>query len=331
MSFKTGAFKLCRQLIDPKGTQILTTDYGATIYKTVVAVCLTLAGPYIFRIVTVSFNLACKWWDGHQDEERRPLMSNSNPENEPAHGRAQQSIGEIFKTSRGGRDLVANSFKYLYYAGAEHGSWLIVASTVVLGCFVALVVAGVFSEKAFIGKAALWSSKNCGIWMFDSENAGDTAAARADLMDREKESRAGDYVKDCYEEPNRMSGSRCNFFYRPNITYSTSYSWECPFQDTGVCAGSQQAITFDTGLVDAADIGVNSKATYNFHKVTTCAPLSIEYPYVENQTHNGSTTYYYNYGKIVDYEIDPPMIIRNYTYSTTGNPFEWLAPVYDVR
>ena len=318
-------------LIAPKETQILTTDYGATIYEVLIAVCLTLAGLYVFKFVVASFKLAYKWWDGHQPEERRPLVSNSNPENELHHARAPQSILEIFNTSHGGRDLFINSLGYLYRVGIKHSGWLIVASMIALGCFVALVVAGVFSERFVTNGAALWSSKHCGIWVFESENLGDTAAARADLMDREKESRAGHYVKDCYEEPNPIPGSNCMFFYKSNITYSVSYSWECPFHDDDVCASGQQSITFDTGLVRAADIGVNSKATYNFRRSTTCAPLTIEYPYVQNRTHNGSTTYYYNYGKIVDYGVDPPIVTRNYTYSTTGDPFQWLVPIYDVR
>ncbi|KAF2004725.1 hypothetical protein P154DRAFT_560501 [Amniculicola lignicola CBS 123094] len=312
-------------------TQILTTDYEATIYKTVVAVCLTLSGPYVFRILATSLARVRKWWDGDQNDERHPLLPSSAPDNGGTQGRVPHSIGEIFKASYGGRDLVANSFKYLYHVGAEHSNWLIIASTIVFGSFVALVVAGVFSEKVIVNRAALASSKHCGVWMFDSENAGDAAAARADLMDRGKEARAGDYVEDCYEKPEGVPGSHCMFFYKPKINYSTSYSWKCPFQDDNVCAESQQAVTFDTGLIDAADIGVNSAATYKFNKSTTCAPLSIEYPYVQNQTHNGSTTYYYNYGSIVDWEMDPPTTIRNYTYSTTGNPFKWLAPVYDVR
>ncbi|KAH8592340.1 hypothetical protein B0O99DRAFT_630324 [Bisporella sp. PMI_857] len=62
----------------------------------------------------------------------------------------------------------------------------------------------------------------------------------------------------------------------------------------------------------------------------TCIPLSMEYPYVRNTTHEGLTTYYYYYGERIRREYDPPKS-TSYTHNTSGDPFDSLAPVYEVH
>jgi hypothetical protein len=51
----------------------------------------------------------------------------------------------------------------------------------------------------------------------------------------------------------------------------------------------------------------------------------MEYPYIQNRTENGTTSYYYHYGGRPGRSPE-----LNYTYMTIGEPYERLAPVYDV-
>jgi hypothetical protein len=190
------------------------------------------------------------------------------------------------------------------------------------------IIAGVFSAKVATDRAALWASDCCGIWMFDDENAGQEAASRADLYDREKEARAGEYARNCYGNPSVTDPTHCEFFYFRNITYNKpSYSYVCPFPSKEVCAPSTQSVTFDTDLVDASLLGINSPVTHKFRRRTACSPLNLEGPFATNVTTNGSTTYLYNYGHTMNFGVHPA---NNITYSTTGDPFIWQVAGYKL-
>jgi hypothetical protein len=318
---RTNATNVCF----PKGTQILFTDYNATIWKTVVAVCLTLSGPYILKIVLSTLRLLYQglWQERpeiHSGEED-PLLSGDSPT-------PPETVSSILKHAHDGRDLISKTIEFLRRKGDENATFLVIASTIGFGIFVALTVAGVFSEKSFADRAALWSSERCGRWKFDSRDAPQGADARAAFSDRQKEDRAGQYAINCYEGSNMLPSERCSFFYRPNITYTVSYNWTCPFEKS-ICADAQ-AIQFDTGLQDSSVIGVNTKHPYKFRRSSSCAALSPDYPYVKNKTEGNSTTYFYYYGQKVDNFRNKTYIISEYTHRTVGNPFQWPLPFYQV-
>lgn len=334
-------------------TSLLVTDWWATVAKAYIATCLTLAGPYIFRaLMRLLYHLdRLRVWafDIKQSEdatsnevgtaeERSGLLADnpttqaSRPEANQPSGRQEpndsakphsKSAGLIIRDATSGRMLLANSSVTGVFA---------LLLTIVFGVFVAKVIAGVFSAEVAGDRYAKWSSQHCGIWGFDSDNAGDEAAARADVFDREKEARSGQYAQSCYENSEMLQSMSCQFFSETNIPYSRDLTdpFHCPF-DRGVCIPGTQSVTFRTPVVDSSRIGINAATTYKFRRTATCAPLSRASPYVTKETTNGSTRFHYNYGKLRDTFEDPPRIISNHTYSTAGDPFDQLAPVYNLR
>ena len=200
---------------------------------------------------------------------------------------------------------------------------MIVIVTVLFGLFIAQAIAGVFSAKVASDRAGLSSSQNCGIWQFD-ENAGGEAADRDDLSNYQKEARASQYARTCYNSPNPTEPFSCGIFYNQSIAYTTRTHQPCPFASTELCHdGLYSAISFDTGYVDASTIGINSPATYKFRRTTSCSPLNMSEPYVLRSPPDiKGTAYDYYYGRKDN---------TNYTFNTSGRPFEWLVPVYSVK
>jgi hypothetical protein len=329
--------------INHLGSLLLREDYWATVGKTYIAVCLTLSGPYIFKaLMRLLFHLdrLRLWLVGESEtgsvEERTALLSPNDSGSADSTGQTRASRnGEITGSGRekaSGRIIKESGSGRMLLGNAHLTGWFALILTMVFGAWIARVVAGYFSSEIASDRAALWSSKYCGIWEFDSENAGDEAAARADVYDREKEARSSEYAQSCYENSTMLHSMSCEFFYQQRIPYIRNLTdpFQCPFNQS-ICIPGVPSVTFDTGLVDSSMIGINSESTYKFRRSTKCAPLSSEYPYVQNKTTGGSTTYYYHYGKMVDVYETPPETIRNYTYLTTGNPFDQLAPVYNLR
>ena len=323
------------------GRQILVTDYSATVIKSIVAVCLTLSGKYIAKILTRTWIwIQLRWdrgWNRESSSERAPLLTSGNddaPTQEPVSvngdvanlppRRTGEVVASLYEQDPGGRDILARITRHVFRKDGEHKTWSVVLAFTVLAVFVSQIVAGVFSAKVATDRAALWSSNHCGVWEFDSEGAGEGAATRADTFERVKEARAGDYAQNCYADSDILDPTRCDFFYKPNISFTTSYTFDCPFPESSACVRGVPAVTFDTGPVDAGDIGINAKRPYKFRRRTTCTPLSTEYPYVRNETINGTTAYYYRYATRAD-------IGQDYMYTTIGNPFDWPAPAYNVR
>jgi hypothetical protein len=190
---------------------------------------------------------------------------------------------------------------------------------------VGIIVAGVYSAKVRTDGAALLVSPRSGLWVFNRTAASKEATTRAGVLDLWKEERAGEYAQNCYATPDPFDSVKCDFLYRQRLPFGDAeYSWECPFH-SNVCRG--QSVTFKTNFIDASDLGINSAATPKFRRSTTCTPLNMDYPYIRNETHNGTTSFFYEYGSRNQDQYNPPL---NYTHRTTGSPFDHLAPVYDV-
>ncbi len=225
------------------------------------------------------------------------------------------------------RETVWEFFKYLLHGGAKQiespSIIIVVLSTVLFGLFVAQAIAGVFSAKIASDRIGLSSSNHCGIWQFD-DNAGAEAADRDDLNNYQKEARASQYARNCYNSPDSTSTLSCKIFYNQSIVFTTKTHQPCPFPSSELCLdGLYSAVTFDTGLVEASTIGINSLLTHKFRRITTCSPLNMSERYVKgpSQGANG-TTYRYYYG---------PKDNADHTFKTSGHPFEWLVPVYSVK
>jgi hypothetical protein len=203
-----------------------------------------------------------------------------------------------------------------------HKAALVLLGFLPLVSFVARAAIGVLSAFVATDTAALWAADQCGLFVFDSEGAGDGTAARADVYDREKESRAGAYAKYCYNWSTSPQPLHCNFFHQQKIAFTTTYDYNCPFPRQDICARGAQAITFDSGNVDASFLGINDPYGYKFRRTMTCVPLSTESPYVRNETANGTAAFSYMYGERIG---------RKDTFHSTGDPFNWLAATYDIR
>jgi hypothetical protein len=78
-------------------------------------------------------------------------------------------------------------------------------------------------------------------------------------------------------------------------------------------------------MVDATELGINGPSTPAFRRRTSCAPLSMDYPYIQNKTENATTTFTYHYGT-----KEEDGISFDYTYMTISHPWDRVAPVYDV-
>ena len=195
--------------------------------------------------------------------------------------------------------------------------------TILFSIFVAQAIAGVFSAKIASDRTGLSSSKHCGIWQFN-EDAGGEPADRDDLYNHEKEARASQYARMCYNSPDPTVPFSCRVFFNQSIAYATKIHQTCPFASPELCHdGLYSAVSFDTGFVDASVIGINSPNPYKFRRRTSCSPLNMSEAYILRASQGpDETAYHYRYG---------PKDTTNYTFNTSGRPFEWLVPVYSVK
>ena len=241
--------------------------------------------------------------------------------------RGDQGPADALENSQDSREVTWKFIGSLLRGGAKQANSpstiMIVITTVLFGLFIAQSIAGVFSAKIASDRAGLSSSQNCGIWQFN-ENAGGEAADRDDLNNYQKEARASQYARTCYNSPDPIDPFSCGIFYNQSIAYTTKTHQPCPFASIELCHdGLYSAISFDTGYVDASAIGINSPATYKFRRTTSCSPLNMSEPYVLRSSPDiKSTAYNYYYG---------PKDNTDYTFNTSGRPFEWLVPVYSVK
>lgn len=252
--------------------------------------------------------------------------SSSDSERPTSSVHGNEGPAKILENSPDSRETVWRFVESLLHHGAKEANspstTMIVIATVLFGLFVAQAIAGVFSAKIASDRTGLSSSQHCGIWQFD-ENAGGEAADRDDLNNYQKEARASQYARTCYNSPDPTDPFSCRVFYNQSIAYTTKTSQTCPFASSELCHdGLYSAISFDTGYVDASVIGINSPTTYKFRRTTSCSPLNMSEPYVLPSSQGvNDTAYHYYFG---------PKDNTEYTFNTSGRPFEWLVPVYSV-
>jgi hypothetical protein len=232
-------------------------------------------------------------------------------------------LSKVYKDGTGFREFVEELW-YNNDLTSKHRSFLGLFIFVLSIAMIGFIVIGVYVARIEADGPAILASEKCGLWVFDRQRGGDEAATRAGINDLAKETRAGSYAQNCYGTPDPFDAIQCNFLYRNKLSFSTAqYTTDCPFQ-TEIC-GQNQTVTFITDTVDASELGINSQHSPKFRRRTSCTPLSMDYPFIQNKTINGTTTYYYYYGEKPLH--NPPV---NYTYITTGDPFDRLAPAYDL-
>ena len=249
----------------------------------------------------------------------------------PAPGDIRQSqygteTIDILGNSRDSREVASNFIRNILNPLKKQTRspdiLVVVVLTIFFGLFVGYVVASTFSAKIASDRAGLASSQDCGIWQFD-DKAGDEAADRDDLYNYQKEARASQYARTCYNAPNPDDPFSCRIFYNQSIEFDTKTDQPCPFASSELCSGGlYSAVSFDTGLIDASVIGINAPKTHKFRRTTSCSPLNMSKPYIVSSEGTNNTDYHYYYGRKDDIE---------YTFNTSGRPFDWLVPVYSVK
>jgi len=357
----------------------LASDLWSRFMTSVVAVCLTLISPYMFKIVSSFFCWILRSSVSSQTErvdagDRAPLLdghagsygsvgandsgedrsritgvsehralvrirggsqetsqsphAESNGVNGQAMPDAQISekdldLLDMLEDSESSRDFVWRCMKYVARGGKKWTAVIALIIFVLFCVFVAWAIVVIVSAYIASDKIGLSSSQHCGIWQFD-DNAGDEAAYRDDLYNRQKEERASQYARNCYNNPDPTDTLSCRIFYNQSIGFETKTQQSCPFPSSELCyKGLYSAITFDTGLVDASTIGINSRVTFKFRRRTKCSPLNMSEAYISKHREDADDTmFYYNYGSLDD---------TNYTFNTSGHPFEWLVPVYSAK
>ncbi|KAL8779819.1 MAG: hypothetical protein Q9194_001244 [Teloschistes cf. exilis] len=235
---------------------------------------------------------------------------------------------ESLLVSSDSRDTVWQYVKPLLRRGAREfrapSKTMIVIATVLFGLFIAQAMAGVFSAKIASNNAGLSSSPDCAYYEYDDAAGEDEAYQQDVLNNRNKEARASQYARTCYDSGESSAPFSCNMFYNQSIGYKTLTDQRCPFASSDMCSqGLYSAVTFDTSLVDASVIGINALSTHKFRRKTTCSPLNMSEPYVQSVPSSTNDTYRYRYGSKKDSTA--------YTFETSGRPFQWLAPVYSAN
>jgi hypothetical protein len=176
----------------------------------------------------------------------------------------------------------------------------------------------------------LSASKHCGSWSLDFKNAGNELRDNDDLLQAQKEMRAGQYGRDCYGHRSVTSPAQCAFFDNQTISYEVLKGQDCPFADRDICAGGgYTAVRFSTGLVEASVLGINSPKAPKFNRTTVCVPLKLKDEFVKEippDTQHRDYRYEYYFGPVSGSEHS-----SNYTFRTFGDPFTWDIPAYSVR
>lgn len=132
-------------------------------------------------------------------------------------------------------------------------------SSLFVGIFVAESTFSVLSAKIVGDTTALGSSPNCSIsprWNFSHFQPN-----------------AFDYSQRCYRTRNGIGD--CNSFYNQTIGY-TETTTKSPFAKEIRLEAEDSALTFDTGVVDAKVIGINSAHKYQFRRTAICIPLKAK-------------------------------------------------------
>lgn len=197
-------------------------------------------------------------------------------------------------------------------------AWILSFTVLIVG--IGLNVSGVFLTAWSPAKSALSSSSICGVWMLSDTDANKTLD-EYESEQGQKESRAGEYARDCYGSQSSTSLNRCSIFATPEIpTLKVTKEVECPFERKDYCAGDEYpAVKFDTGFVDAKLLGINVRSAPKFQRKTICVPLDVGSGFVEDVGEGDEKDHWgYSLGGTDDNET--------YTFKQYGDPFN-----FDVR
>ena len=261
-----------------------------------------------------------------QTDQTHPNQTlETQPGRQVGSSKENYNLLSILDSAESSREFAWNCVRYVLKGGKKNSESIAVILFIILvfvGVFVAWATVGVLSANIASDGVGLSSSKYCGLWQFD-DDAGDEAAYRDDLNSHRKEERASEYARNCYGTADAIDTLSCRIFYNQSISFESKSEQICPFSSYELCYdGKYSATTFDTGYVDASIIGINAPVTHKFRRRSTCSPLNMSEPYIRKSQETDDSSYHYNYGSSGN---------SAYTFNTSGNPFEWLAPIYSMK
>ena len=153
----------------------------------------------------------------------------------------------------------------------------ILLSILLVGMFIAESTANVLSAKIVSDTTAQVSSPGCSL------------AKR--VVYSEFQPNAFDYSQRCYRK--RQGTSGCTFYYNQSIAYAETND-EAPFINDLRMNAEDSALKFDTGLVEAKTIGINSANDFQFRRTASCTPLKAKSEVLELKLEdNGAWTFGY--------------------------------------
>jgi hypothetical protein len=326
-------------LTDTETTLIVNSSLGFFI-TSLLAIWLGLCAKYVKKILAnIAHGVHVRWHSRLQlntdvTTEETPLLENRKTQAE----RDADALAKIYKNAHDVRDIYQALFAELLPSSTPlvgkdpkaltWGYWFcLLVFTIAFSIFaLAIIVGGLYLVRVRTDGPALLHSNQAGLWIL-APGQSQEEQTRAMLRRLEKESRAGDYASTCYGTPTTAFDSpRCDLLYQRQLKTKMDRlpTSECPF-DQDICA-PYQPVVFETGLIDAGDIGINQKNGPKFRRKTTCAVLNWNSTYIRNETNSaGQQVFYYYYGGKPTHK--PPL---EYTYTSNGDPFDRTSPVYDV-
>ena len=249
----------------------------------------------------------------------------TGPGRQVGSSKENYNLLSILDSAESSREFAWNCVRYVLKGSKNNSESIAVILFIILvfiGVFVAWATVGVLSANIASDGVGLSSSKHCGLWQFD-DDAGDEAAYRDDLNNHRKEERSSEYARNCYSTADAIDTLSCRIFYNQSIGFESKRRQKCPFPSSELCYdGLYSAATFDTGYIDASIIGINAPVTHKFRRRSACSPLNMSEPYIRKSQETDDSSYHYNYGSSGS---------SAYTFNTSGNPFEWLVPIYSMK
>ena len=250
-------------------------------------------------------------------DEREPLLRPNSEEPLPNSCQAQRSLRHPRKSKRG--------------IGSIFVSILITLASI------AWALGGSFFTTVSVGESGLSSSKTCGSYSLKANNTDPVSESRDDLVQAQKESRAGQYGRECYPDAPVLSPDHCNFFDSQAIPSHLKFEQQCPFENHTFCNGNYTAVTLSTGIegsdgfVDASVLGLHSTKRPRFRRTSTCVPLNMRQGFIKQippDSDHIDNQFEYYLGPVSDstsgYEAE-------YTFKMFGDPSRWEIPTYLVK
>lgn len=267
-----------------------------------------------------------------EDNDERPLLSRDSHRSS-SYGTARQMDEESQQRPRS-IDPPRSQSNRRYYPSTpllnssrptsrKSGGWFSIL-TIYAVVFIGWAVVAFYSTAVPPIKSGLSKSRPCGVWSLRPKVSGEEQD-KDDLVQTQKEIRAGQYARDCYGDQSIVRPGRCNFFENQTISYQTFLNQPCPFKDSSYCNGAYTAVRFSTGPTSARVLGMNSPNLPTFTRTTTCVPLNMRRGFVKQVPPDDQFRFDYFLG-----QTNGSRGMHEYTFRQFGDPFKWDVPAYSL-